>query len=105
MGKSNTKTGLELAVIGISGKFSGTRNIDEFWHNLKNGIETITFFSDSELEEVGISKNLLKDPNYVKAMGVVADKEYFDYSFFGLFMNFYGYNEFTHKKMYHIYYI
>ena len=37
-------TGLEIAVIGMAGRFPGAADIDEFWDNLKNGMETIAFF-------------------------------------------------------------
>ncbi|MCP4155419.1 MAG: hypothetical protein GY757_47285, partial [bacterium] len=48
---SDSLTGLEIAVIGMAGRFPGARNIHEFWDNLKNGKEGITFFSTAELEE------------------------------------------------------
>lgn len=78
-----TETGLEIAVIGMAGRFPGARNITEFWNNLKNGVESITFFSTQELEEAGCDPLLIKNPNYVKAMGYLQDIEYFDGSFFG----------------------
>jgi acyl transferase domain-containing protein/acyl carrier protein len=76
-------TGLEVAVIGMAGRFPGAGNIDEFWDNLKNGVESIAFFSDRELEEAGIDEQSVKGPHYVKANGVLADIEYFDAGFFG----------------------
>ncbi|MCK4763469.1 MAG: amino acid adenylation domain-containing protein, partial [Candidatus Aminicenantes bacterium] len=77
------RTGLEIAVIGMAGIFPGSRNIDEFWQNLKNGVEGIAFFSEKELEAEGIDTETLKNPNYIKAKGIAADAEYFDSSFFG----------------------
>jgi acyl transferase domain-containing protein len=38
--KSYTRTGLEVAVIGMSGRFPGAGTNDEFWDNIKNGIES-----------------------------------------------------------------
>ncbi len=78
----DTRTGLEIAVIGMSGRFPGAANIDEFWENLKNGVESISFFSDQELEESGVEPGSLEDPNFVKARGIIKDVEYFDASFF-----------------------
>ncbi len=77
-------TGLEIAVIGMSGRFPAAENIDEFWHNLKAGIESIGFYSDEELIAAGISPDLANDPNYVKTPGSLLDRiEYFDAAFFG----------------------
>ncbi len=76
-------TGLEIAVIGMAGRFPEVRNIEEFWHNLANGVESITFFSDDELAEDGISPDMLRNPGYVKARGVVDDIDCFDAEFFG----------------------
>jgi acyl transferase domain-containing protein/thioesterase domain-containing protein/aryl carrier-like protein len=77
-----SQTGLEIAVIGMSGRFPGAKDIHSFWENLKNGVESITFFSDEELQEAGIAPEKLKNPNYVKAKGYIEDLEYFDASFF-----------------------
>ena len=44
-------TGLEIAVIGIAGRFPGAKNVDEFWKNLKNGVESVEFFTEEELIE------------------------------------------------------
>jgi phthiocerol/phenolphthiocerol synthesis type-I polyketide synthase E len=80
--QENGETGLEIAVIGMAGRFPGARNIEEFWDNLKNGIETIAFFSEQELEEAGVPAALLQNPNYIKALPRVEDIECFDAEFF-----------------------
>ncbi|UCH95596.1 MAG: SDR family NAD(P)-dependent oxidoreductase [Candidatus Aminicenantes bacterium] len=77
-----TRTGLEIAVIGMSGRFPGAKNISRFWENLKKGIESISFFSDEELEKEGIQPLLLDNPDYVRAKGIVEEIEYFDSYFF-----------------------
>ncbi|UCH92294.1 MAG: amino acid adenylation domain-containing protein [Candidatus Aminicenantes bacterium] len=79
----NNETGLEIAVIGMAGRFPGAGNINEFWDNLKNGRESIGFFSDKELAEADVEPGLWKNSNYVKARGVLDDMECFDASFFG----------------------
>jgi amino acid adenylation domain-containing protein len=81
--EKGSQTGFELAVIGMSGRFPGAPNIHQFWDNLKNGIETLSFLSYQELEEAGITPGLRQDKNYVKtAGGVLENLEYFDASFF-----------------------
>jgi acyl transferase domain-containing protein/acyl carrier protein len=82
MNEKSSRTGLEIAVIGMAGRFPGAKNISEFWENLKNGVESIAYFSDEELESEGVEAEELQNPNLVKAKGIVEDQEYFDESFF-----------------------
>jgi amino acid adenylation domain-containing protein len=79
----NVRPGLDIAVIGMAGRFPGANNLEEFWDNLKNGRESIAFFSDQELIENGTSPRELENLNYVKAKGYMVDIEYFDACFFG----------------------
>ncbi|MDQ1349715.1 MAG: polyketide synthase PksJ [Acidobacteriota bacterium] len=73
---------MDIAVIGMAGRFPGAQNINEFWENLKNGVECITFFSKEELVEAGVDVELLEDPQYVRASGFLEGGEYFDSDFF-----------------------
>ena len=72
----------DIAVIGLSGRFPGARNVTQFWDNLASGLESITFFSDKELLESGIDPDVLNHPNYVKASPILDDPDLFDASFF-----------------------
>jgi acyl transferase domain-containing protein/SAM-dependent methyltransferase/acyl carrier protein len=72
-----------IAIIGISCRFPGAKNIDEFWHNLKNGIESISYFSEDEVVKSGIDIESVKNPSLVKAFGVLEDSDKFDAEFFG----------------------
>ncbi|MHB8595767.1 MAG: beta-ketoacyl synthase N-terminal-like domain-containing protein [Ktedonobacteraceae bacterium] len=73
----------EIAIIGMAGRFPGARNIEEFWRNLCNGVESISFFSDQELELPTAHRSLVNDASYVKAGAVLEGIEYFDAPFFG----------------------
>ena len=75
-------TGLEIAVIGMACRFPGADNIAEFWENLENGIETVSFFSDKELIETGLSLEQIQHPNYIKAKSLLTGIENFDADFF-----------------------
>jgi tyrocidine synthetase-3 len=81
--RERVETGLEIAVIGMAGRFPGAHNLQEFWKNLKNGLESISFFSPQELRENGIAEEQLSHPDYVRAYGVLKDKANFDAAFFG----------------------
>jgi acyl transferase domain-containing protein len=72
----------DIAIIGMAGRFPGARNVEEFWRNLRDGVESISFFSDEELLRRGVEPALLGDANYVKAGAVIEDAELFDAAFF-----------------------
>ena len=76
-------TGLEVAVIGMSGKFPGADNVGLFWENLKKGIESVEFFTVEELLAEGEEKHIMQDSRYVNANAYLKDKENFDADFFG----------------------
>ncbi|MDZ8237959.1 MAG: SDR family oxidoreductase [Nostoc sp. ChiQUE01a] len=81
-GYFNNTTGLEIAIIGMSGCFPEAQNIEQFWQNLRDGVESIHRFTDQELKDLGVDAALLNDPNYVKAEGRVEGIDLFDASFF-----------------------
>lgn len=72
-----------IAVIGMAGRFPGAKDIDEFWQNLCDGVEAISFFSDQELDAAGIDPALFNRPEYVRAKFMLEDPDLFDASFFG----------------------
>lgn len=73
-------TGLEIAIIGMSGRFPRSKNIEDFWENLINGIELISTFSNSAHKDIDSD-----EPNKtIKAGAILDDIELFDASFFGL---------------------
>ncbi|MBL3658749.1 SDR family NAD(P)-dependent oxidoreductase [Fulvivirga sediminis] len=78
------RTGMEVAIIGMAGRFPKSKNIDEFWSNLVNSKDCITHFSKEDLMDAGIGRELLDNPMYVKAKGYLEGIEYFDANYFGL---------------------
>ncbi len=77
------RTGLEVAIVGMAGRFPGARDLDAFWRNLRDGVESISFFSDDELLASGVPRTLIDDPRFVRAAGVLEDADRFDAAFFG----------------------
>lgn len=74
---------LDVAIIGLVGRFPGARNVAEFWENLRSGVESISFFDDDELLAAGVDPGLLAEPRYVRAAPVLADADRFDARLFG----------------------
>jgi len=81
----NTKyTGLEIAVIGMAGKFPGAGNVEVFWENIKNGKETIQDIPEEELTRNGVTKDELDHPLFVRKSAPLEGKDQFDSNFFGM---------------------
>ncbi|HVR97901.1 MAG TPA: polyketide synthase, partial [Thermoanaerobaculia bacterium] len=76
--------GLEaVAIVGMSCRFPGAQGIEELWSNLRQGVESVRFFTRSELESAGVSRSHLEDPSYVPAQAVLEGADLFDAAFFG----------------------
>jgi acyl transferase domain-containing protein len=80
---SDPSDDLDIAIIGMSGRFPGAGNVDQFWRNLLSGIESIHRLSEEELREAGVSEASLADPDYVRATARIEGVEWFDAEFFG----------------------
>ncbi|HEY3572045.1 MAG TPA: type I polyketide synthase, partial [Thermoanaerobaculia bacterium] len=76
--------GSEVAIIGMAGRFPGAPTVERFWENLRDGVESIRFFTDEELLAAGIPAARLAHPAYVKARPVLEGVELFDAAFFGI---------------------
>jgi len=73
-----------IAIIGMAGRFPGAKNIDQFWRNLCAGVESITRFTDAELED-NFSTEDRNAANFVKARPILEDVDQFDAEFFGMY--------------------
>lgn len=73
-----------IAVIGMAGRFPKAKTVDEFWESLCRGEEGVRFFTDEELEAVGVDRTLLRHPQYVKAKAILDDIDCFDAAYFGI---------------------
>jgi phthiocerol/phenolphthiocerol synthesis type-I polyketide synthase E len=73
----------EIAIIGMAGRFPGAANLEQFWANLRDGVESIRCFSAAELLALGVDAAALAAPNYVRAAPVVDGIDLFDAAFFG----------------------
>lgn len=77
------RPGLDIAIIGMAGRFPGARDVETFWQNLCAGVESVSVLTDEELLAAGVTPALLARPDYVRARAVLDDIDKFDAEFFG----------------------
>ncbi|MEV4640386.1 beta-ketoacyl synthase N-terminal-like domain-containing protein [Actinoplanes sp. NPDC049548] len=73
-----------IAVIGLHCRFPGADGHEQFWANLRAGVESVAEPGDADLEAAGVPDRLRRDPRYVNRAAVVEDADAFDASFFYL---------------------
>ncbi|HEY6352691.1 MAG TPA: amino acid adenylation domain-containing protein [Candidatus Angelobacter sp.] len=73
----------DIAIIAMNCRVPGARNINQFWENLKNGVESIVSFTDEELRAAGVPDATFNDPHYVRSAATLEGIELFDPAFFG----------------------
>ena len=83
MSTNSAEPRFDIAIIGMSGRFPGARNVKDFWNNLAQGVESIRTFSDEELLQRSVDPECVQAPNYVKAASVLEEADRFAATFFG----------------------
>ncbi len=73
-----------VAIVGMAGRFPGADNLAEFWLNLRDGISSVTRFTDAELED-SFPPEIRNAPNFVKARPILKGVELFDAPFFSMY--------------------
>lgn len=73
----------DIAIIAMSGRFPDARDVNELWHNLIEGHESLHHYSDEALLAAGIPESMLNHPDYVKSGVMLNDFDSFDAQYFG----------------------
>ena len=47
---SSTPAAESIAIVGMSGRFPGASDVDQFWHNLVHGVDSVSRFREEDLE-------------------------------------------------------
>ncbi|MEZ0313511.1 MAG: amino acid adenylation domain-containing protein, partial [Myxococcota bacterium] len=77
--KKRQVTAEPIAIVGMAARYPGARDLDAFWKNLEQGVESIGRFAEHELPPA--HRGL---PDYVPARGLLEGVDQFDAAFFGV---------------------
>ena len=73
----------DIAIVGMAAHLPGAASIDDYWHNLRNGLRAIRRLDEEEILASGEDPALLRQPNYVPFAAPLERYADFDADFFG----------------------
>ncbi len=73
-----------IAIVGMAGRFPGAGDVEAFWRNLREGVESIRRLDREELTRLGVAADLMDDPAFVPVSSVPDGIDRFDARFFGI---------------------
>jgi acyl transferase domain-containing protein len=73
-----------IAIVGLAGRFPDAQNLDDFWRNIRDGVESLDTLGDAELDAVGVPVNVRSNPQFVRKGTTLEGALLFDARFFGL---------------------
>ncbi|HBM16658.1 MAG TPA: hypothetical protein DD381_10010 [Lentisphaeria bacterium] len=74
----------EIAIIAVSGAFSGAESLEAYWDGIVLGKENITFLNQDECRNLGVSVNKLSHSDYTPSSGYLKNIDKFDPYFWNL---------------------
>ncbi|MCR9193194.1 MAG: SDR family NAD(P)-dependent oxidoreductase [Hyphomonas sp.] len=73
----------DIAIVGMAARFPGAPDVETFWANVRDGVESIVPIDDDALRAAGVSEAEINHPDYVKVCPLLNDVDKFDAGFFG----------------------
>ncbi|MFC7546917.1 SDR family NAD(P)-dependent oxidoreductase [Plantactinospora sp. GCM10030261] len=73
-----------VAVIGMAARVPGATDVEGFWRNLLDGVESVSRFDREEQLARGAASADLDDPSWVSAAPVLDKMDHFDTELFGM---------------------
>lgn len=74
----------EIAIISVSGAFSGGADLEHYWHLIQSGKEGIQLYGLDECRQAGVSEDLLQNPLFIPSSGHIPDIDQFDAAYWGI---------------------
>jgi acyl transferase domain-containing protein/thioesterase domain-containing protein/acyl carrier protein len=78
------QSGTDIAIVGMAAHLPGAQTVDQYWKNLRDGVESIRHLTRDDLIEAGEAPHLIDRPDYVSAAAVLEGFKGFDADFWGL---------------------
>ena len=73
-----------VAIVGLAGRFPGADDLDGFWRNIADGVESLDVPTDADLDAASVTSDVRSHPNYVRRSTALDGAADFDAGFFGM---------------------
>ena len=73
----------DIAIVGMAVNLPGAPTLEDFWNNLRSGVESISRLDAPALKAAGERPETMRRENYVPAAGLLDGYDMFDAEFFG----------------------
>ncbi|MCE3268658.1 MAG: hypothetical protein K0R49_910, partial [Burkholderiales bacterium] len=74
----------DIAIIALSGAFSGCENIEEYWDLIRQGQEGYTRLTIDECQALDVPASIIENPNFIPVTGHIPDIDKFDAAFWDI---------------------
>jgi acyl transferase domain-containing protein/thioesterase domain-containing protein/acyl carrier protein len=83
MSEQSDNSVTDIAIIGMALRVPGANTVEQFWRNLRGGVESIRSLTQDELLAAGEALERVRDKNYIARSAELEGMELFDPEFFG----------------------
>ena len=73
-----------VAIVGLAARFPDARSLDDFWRNVRDGVESLETLGDEDLAAADVPVNVRRNPQFVAKATTLEGALLFDAGFFGL---------------------
>ena len=80
---ANHLDGGAIAVVGMALRVPGANDLEQYWANLRDGVESVRTLTEEELRAAGVPESEFRHPDYVPARAPLSGAKGFDAAFFG----------------------
>lgn len=82
--QTETLENTDIAIIAMSGAFSGCENLEEFWALIRKGEAGLEKLDNETLKSRGVLNDKINHAHYVPVSGYIKNMEQFDSEFWGM---------------------
>lgn len=73
-----------IAIVSMAGRFAGASTLEQFWQNLRTGVESVRDLTEDEMVAAGVPLDEIRAPGYVARAAPLDNTDLFDAGLFNM---------------------